>query len=125
MRSARCLVVPSLWYETFGIVVLEAAALGIPAIVPIGTVPGDLVEHGVTGLRFERGNVDDLAAQLSTCGEDAMIERFSRAAYDAYWSKPPSMSVHVDLLFTAYRKVLAQVAPAVAVAPFAASQRSA
>jgi glycosyltransferase involved in cell wall biosynthesis len=124
MRSARALVVPSLWYETFGIVVLEAAALGIPAIVPTGTVPGDLVEHGVTGLQFERGNVDDLAAQLTKCSDDSMIARFSQAAYTAYWSKPPTMAVHVDLLLTAYRNVLAQVAPAVATVPAVYSRRS-
>ena len=33
MRKARALVLPSLWYETQGLVVDEAAALGVPAIV--------------------------------------------------------------------------------------------
>jgi glycosyltransferase involved in cell wall biosynthesis len=33
LKSARVLVFPSLWYETQGLVVPEAAALGIPAIV--------------------------------------------------------------------------------------------
>ena len=32
-RQARCLVFPSRWYETFGLVVEEAAARGVPAIV--------------------------------------------------------------------------------------------
>jgi glycosyltransferase involved in cell wall biosynthesis len=117
MRSARCLVVPSLWYETFGLVVQEAAALGIPAIVPRGTVPGDLVEHGVTGLQFERGDVDDLTAQLAACTDDAMIARLSRTTYEAYWAAPPSMTAHVDLLIVAYRNVLAEASPAAEVAP--------
>ncbi len=33
LEHARCLVFPSLWYETYGLVVNEAAARGIPAIV--------------------------------------------------------------------------------------------
>ena len=30
LREARALVFPSLWYETLGLVVLEAAAIGVP-----------------------------------------------------------------------------------------------
>jgi glycosyltransferase involved in cell wall biosynthesis len=122
LRSARCLVVPSLWYETLGIVVLEAAAYGVPSIVPNGTVPGDLVEPGVTGLKFERGNVDDLTAQLMQCADDALIARLSRAAYAAYWNNPPTMATHVDHLLAVYRNVLAR--PAAVTAP-AYAQRSA
>ncbi len=33
LHQARCLLFPSLWYETFGLVVAEAAARGVPAIV--------------------------------------------------------------------------------------------
>jgi glycosyltransferase involved in cell wall biosynthesis len=106
LRSARCLVVPSLWYETFGLVVLEAAALGIPAIVPAGTAPAELVQGGETGLLFERGDADDLAAQLRRCKDDALIARFSAAAYDRFWNKPPTISAHLDNLLTAYRAMV-------------------
>lgn len=106
LRSARCLVVPSLWYETFGLVVLEAAALGIPAIVPAGTAPAELVRDGETGLLFERGDADDLAAQLRKCKDDALLARFSAAAYDRFWNKPPTMNAHVDNLLSAYRAIV-------------------
>jgi glycosyltransferase involved in cell wall biosynthesis len=110
LRSARCLVLPSLWYETLGLVVLEAAALGIPAIVPDGTAARDLIVPGGTGLSFERGNVTELAAQLRACADDLLVERLSRSAYDTFWSKPPTMGQHVDGLLAAYRDVLG-VAP--------------
>jgi glycosyltransferase involved in cell wall biosynthesis len=116
LRTARCVVVPSLWYETLGLVVLEAAALGIPAIVPNGTAAGDLVVRDRTGLTFARGDLAELTAQLRACADDSLIERLSRAAYESFWSKPPTMNDHVAGLFGAYRGVLGEVAPRAEVA---------
>jgi glycosyltransferase involved in cell wall biosynthesis len=108
LRSSRCVVVPSLWYETLGLVVLEAAALGIPAIVPTGTDARDLVVPGRSGLTFARGNVDELAQQLRSCRDDLLLERLSRSAYDTFWNNPPTMSQHVAGLLSAYRDVIRQ-----------------
>jgi glycosyltransferase involved in cell wall biosynthesis len=113
LRGARCIVVPSLWYETLGMVVLEAAALGIPAIVPTGTAAFDLVDPGVSGLTFERGNAGDLASQLRRCADDELVEKLSRSAYAGYWSKPPTMHVHADRLLAAYHAILGSVLPVV------------
>jgi len=63
-RSARCLVVPSVWYETFGLVAIEAMGRGIPAIVANHGGLRELVEDGETGLVFEPGNAADLAAKV-------------------------------------------------------------
>ena len=106
VRRARALVVPSLWYETLGLVVLEAAAVGTPAVVPRDTAPGELVRSGETGLSFARGDVEDLAAQLQTLTDDATVERMSRSAYAAFWSNPPTMSAHIRQLLSAYDDVL-------------------
>lgn len=43
LQSARALIFPSLWYETSGLVVLESAALGLPAIVPDTSASKELV----------------------------------------------------------------------------------
>lgn len=106
VRAARAVVVPSLWYETLGLVVLEAAAAGTPAIVPRETAPGDLVRSGETGLTFARGDVSDLAAKLQAMCDDATVERMSRAAYAAFWIAPPTMHAHVAQLLAAYDDVL-------------------
>lgn len=64
MSSALALVFPSICYETFGLVLVEAFAMGTPVIGSrLGVVP-DLIEEGVTGLLFEPGNADDLAAKM-------------------------------------------------------------
>lgn len=112
LRDARCLVVPSLWYETLGLVVLEAAALGIPAIVPSGTAPRELIVPGDTGLEFVRGDVDDLATQLREIASDALVERMSVGAYDAFWKQPPTMARHIAGLLATYRSTLGDVASA-------------
>ena len=64
-HAADCLVLPSLYDETWGLVVNEALAHGLPAIVSdaVGCAP-DLIDDGVTGARFERGNAEALAVAL-------------------------------------------------------------
>ncbi len=58
------MIVPSLWYETFSLVVHEAYMAGIPAIVSgIGAL-AEFVINGVTGLHFKVGNSDDLREKL-------------------------------------------------------------
>jgi glycosyltransferase involved in cell wall biosynthesis len=63
--AADCLVLPSDNGETWGLVVNEAMACGIPAIVSdqVGCGP-DLVSDGVTGATFPMGDVDALAKRL-------------------------------------------------------------
>ena len=63
-RHARFLVVPSLWFETFGLVAGEAMAHGIPVIASRIGALAELVEDGRTGLLFSPGNADELAAQM-------------------------------------------------------------
>ena len=62
-----CLVLPSDYGETWGLVVNEAMACGIPAVVSdrVGCGP-DLVEHDVTGLVYPFGDVEALADALRT-----------------------------------------------------------
>ncbi|MGC9504498.1 glycosyltransferase [Baaleninema sp.] len=62
--EARFLVFPSKWYETFGRVAVEAFAKGTPVIAAnIGAI-AELVEDGRTGLHFQPGNSEDLAATI-------------------------------------------------------------
>ena len=61
VKTARFVVVPSVFYETFGRVVMEAFATGTPAVVSGHGAVGSLVDHGRTGLRFTPGDPVDLA----------------------------------------------------------------
>ncbi|MFM7268623.1 MAG: glycosyltransferase [Cyanobium sp.] len=63
--ASDCLVLPSDHGETWGLVVNEAMACGLPAVVSdlVGCAE-DLVQEGVTGLTHRCGDVAGLAAQL-------------------------------------------------------------
>ncbi len=64
MAGARFLVFPSVWYETFGLTIVEAYAAGLPVLASDLGAMADLVEHGVTGLRFRPGDSEHLVQQV-------------------------------------------------------------
>ncbi len=64
MSRAYALVVPSLSPETFGLTVMEAYAAGVPVLASTAGALQDLVEHGETGLLFERANPSDLKEKV-------------------------------------------------------------
>jgi len=107
LRRSRALVLPSLWYETQGLVVLEAAALGVPAIVPAGSAARDFVLDGVTGLWFRSGDENDLRDKLRMLQEDAgLAATLGKAAYEHFWRDPPTLDKHAARLEDVYRQVL-------------------
>lgn len=57
-------VVPSQWLETFGLVVVEAMAAGVPSVVAGHSSLAELVSDGVTGLMHEPGDASSLATAL-------------------------------------------------------------
>ncbi len=110
LRRARALVFPSRWYETLGLVVVEATAHGVPAVVSDGCAARDTVADGERGLHFAAGSVADLARQLRALagpGEGAArATRLGRAAYDWYWADPWTETRHVDDLLDVYARML-------------------
>jgi glycosyltransferase involved in cell wall biosynthesis len=64
-------VVPSECYEGFPMVVLEAYACGTPVVCSrIGSL-NEIVEEGVTGVKFDPGNPLDLAAKIQMLWDDS------------------------------------------------------
>ncbi len=109
LRTARCLVFPSLWYETSGLVVAEASARGIPTISArnAGTYWIGL-EEDVSIVRVEP-TVENIARAFIELQDDRRLEELSRACYRAYWRDPPSVDAHLQALLDIYA---GRVAPA-------------
>lgn len=62
--QSDCLIIPSLWYENAPVVIVEAAAYGMGVIGSrIGAIP-EFVKDQETGLLFEPGNPQALAAAM-------------------------------------------------------------
>tara|TARA_Y100000780_G_C13622999_1_gene393326 strand:- start:160 stop:870 length:711 start_codon:yes stop_codon:yes gene_type:complete len=64
MQKSVALLLPSLWYEGFPMVLVEAYACGLPVIASRIGALAELVEDGVTGLLFEPGDPNDLANKM-------------------------------------------------------------
>src|SRR5690606_9046972 len=84
VRGARALVLPSECYENAPLSVIEAAALGKPAIVSsLGGLP-ELVAEGETGWTFTAGSASELAERLRHVRDlpDARLAAFGARARD-------------------------------------------
>jgi glycosyltransferase involved in cell wall biosynthesis len=107
LRKARALVFPSLLYETEGLAVVEAAAMGIPAIVSDASAARTSVIDGITGLWFKAGDAQDLAKKIEGMRDDDVAANMGRAAHERYWKNPRTLDRHIKELEQTYEKVLA------------------
>lgn len=86
IKGARFLVWPSLgYYETFGLVAVEAFACGVPVIASRIGVMEEIVRDGRTGLHFTPGDPEDLAAKVEWAWtHDQEMEEMGRNARAEY-----------------------------------------
>ncbi|GAA2016108.1 glycosyltransferase family 4 protein [Catenulispora yoronensis] len=82
MASTDAMVVPSI-YEPFGLVALEAAAVGAPLAVSETGGLAEIVEPGVTGLRFRARDTEALAESVSNLISDQESARTMATAAHA------------------------------------------
>jgi len=92
MGEATFLLVPSLWYEPFGLTIIEAFARGTPVIgADIGSI-GTLIRHGRTGLLHRPADAEDLAEKitwfLSNPDTVAPMRRAARQAFEENYNAP-------------------------------------
>lgn len=107
IRSARFIVFPSLWYETQGLVVAEAASCGIPSIVSDACAATDFVVNEFSGLYFESGSAKSLLRQIDLLdSSDNYVRYLGLNAYNYFWNNPPTLERHVDDLIFAYAGAL-------------------
>jgi glycosyltransferase involved in cell wall biosynthesis len=91
MLRSSALLLPSISYDSFPRTLVEAYASGLPVIASRSGSFANLVEDGVTGLLFERGNAEDLARKLKWCQTNpeklAEMGLRARAKYEAEFSE--------------------------------------
>jgi glycosyltransferase involved in cell wall biosynthesis len=72
--------------EPFGIVLIEAMAVGLPVVAPAAAGPAEIVDDGVTGLLYAPGDAEDAARQvlriLNDPEEAARIGAAARSAVE-------------------------------------------
>ncbi len=98
LRSARALVLGSIWPENAPLVILEARAVGCPVIAPAtGGIP-ELVQDGVDGWLYRPGDVDQLATVL-------------RRPLPPTIRPPPTFDTHLEALFAVYDRAMVGAPP--------------
>jgi len=99
-RHAEALIVPSLCYETFGIILIEAFANGVPVIARrLGSFP-EVVEASGGGELFE-SREELLGAMKRIQADPAHRERLGRNAWQACrerWSESAVIPRYLDLV---------------------------
>jgi glycosyltransferase involved in cell wall biosynthesis len=98
--AARLLVMPSIWYETFGRTIIEAFARGTPVVASNLGAMAELVEDGVTGLRFTAGSANDLAEKVTTVWNHPLLDAMRRACrreYELRYTADRNYEMLIDL----------------------------
>lgn len=104
--GARFVVIPSVWYEVFGLIALEAYAAGKPVVATqIGGL-AELVRDGETGLTASAGDAGDLAEKMAALWDTpplcADMGRVGRA-----WAEDEfAPEAHYRRMMDAYGRVL-------------------
>jgi len=102
IADADAVLVPSLWYETFSMLLRESFAAGVPALVSDHGVLADAVTHGENGLRVASGDVDAWRRAMDRFVASADLRARLRAGV-----RPPlTMDAYIDNLEAEYARVL-------------------
>ena len=109
VAGARAVVVPSLWPEVFGLVAVEAMALGKPVIAShVGALP-EIVMDGQTGLLVPPGDVRALREAIMRVSEDPVfatkLGRAGRQRAEHLYAP----EIHYQKLLEIYNEVIESV----------------
>ena len=108
IASARCLIFPSEWYETFGRVAAEAFSRGTPVIASkIGAV-AEVVDDGRTGFHFRPGDAGDLAETIEHAATDPRVLTRMRLEARREYEQNFTAERGYQLLMAAYHKAIAE-----------------
>jgi glycosyltransferase involved in cell wall biosynthesis len=107
MRGARFVVWPTQgYYETFGLVAIEAFAFGMPVIASRTGAMAEVVADQRTGLHFTAGDSDDLARKVAWAWTHAhemeVMGRNARCEYETKYTAERNYKMLVDI----YRRAI-------------------
>lgn len=105
LRDAVCLVMPSVWYETFGLTITEAFAAGTPVIASRMGSMRELVADGRTGFHFTPGDGADLADKVETFFRASATRTTMRLAARREYEERYTADVNYGMLMDVYGRV--------------------
>jgi glycosyltransferase involved in cell wall biosynthesis len=105
LEKCSYLIVPSKWYETFGLVIIEGLNRGLPVIASrIGGIP-EIIKDGYNGFLFSPGNTDELKSIIEKIiGNEILFHELSKNAIES--SKRFSIKNQLSETLKVYRTLL-------------------
>jgi glycosyltransferase involved in cell wall biosynthesis len=111
MKQARFVIVPSECYENFPATICEAFACGVPVICTRLGAMEELVKHDSTGLHFDPGDPEDLAAKAEWAWDhSAEMELMGQEARNEYAGKYTSER-NYEMLMEIYQRTIGRLDP--------------
>lgn len=111
MAKARAVILPSTWPEPFGLVAIEAMALGVPPIAAGHGAFTELITPGVDGILFPPGDPHALATALTDIDTDpGRYQTYGDQARETY-AKRFDPDRNIDQLLDIYNYAIANPAP--------------
>jgi len=104
--DAEFLLMPSIWYETFGRTTVEAFAKGTPVIASRMGAMAELVDDGRTGLHFEPGDAGDLAQKVEQLWRDRPRRREMRTAARSEFERHYTAESNYRILMEIYEQAI-------------------
>ena len=105
IRRAICTVIPSTWYESFGLTILETFAHGRPVIGSrIGGIP-EVIIDGEDGFLVEAGDAKELRDRIELLHRDSdLAQKMGKAGWHKLTTRF-SPKVHYEEIMAVYRAV--------------------
>lgn len=109
MHASSAVIVPSTYYETFGLTAAEAMAAGKPVIASNHGSLAELIQHDKTGLLFPAGNFQALAQSITTILKNPSQAATLGAAAQAQIRKKYDIDIHMTKLVELYTEYVQQL----------------
>jgi glycosyltransferase involved in cell wall biosynthesis len=106
IRDAAALVMPSVWFETFGRTMIEAFACGTPVIASRLGAMAEVVDDGVTGLQFNPGDANDLTEKVVSLTADPERLRAMRSRTRTEYEQKYTPDVNYNRLMEIYQRTI-------------------
>jgi glycosyltransferase involved in cell wall biosynthesis len=102
LTDAEALIFPSIWYETFGMTIVEAFAKAVPVVTSYLGNMKVIVSNHVNGLLFEPGNALDLRRKVQdlTASPTKIKKRLrqnARASYENNYTSSINSAKLIDI----------------------------
>jgi len=105
IKECKCSVFTSRWYETFGLVVAEMQALGVPSIVPEESAAAEQIENHKNGLLYTSGDIVSLKDAIEKF-EHMDIREIQKHVLSSFKADLFSLKTHVENLLSIYEKFM-------------------